>query len=254
MKSRGAGTPTPHRMPRPKSVNQSYDFSLENSRIFNTLHKENPRKIKFDPDAVPYPAFDVHICREEINRLASAVANEVLLENKIMRDDWRKAKKSLDFQYVTELKENDRINNELQTNFKWVKENREREERIEERRRKDEEFYAAKEAKEQLEREARRKERDDLEREKNKYLANQEVNEYKKQLKKFEKSQERDSFIEFVDVFKQKNTQEKTREEREREFEYAQVLSGKWLKLHQDEQQVKENIDIAQKLIQGSWH
>ena len=250
-KTREAGTPTPHRITRPQSMNQSYDFSLDNSRIFNTLHKERPTKIKFDPDSVPIPAFDINICREEINRIASSVANEVLLENKIMREDWRNAKKSLDFQYIADLKENDRFNKELQINFKCMKENRERSERIEERRRKDEDFYAAKEAKERLEAEARKKERDDLERDKSKYLANQEVNEYKRQVRRFERSQERESFIEFVDVFKQRNTQEKTREEREREFEYAQVLSGKWIKLHQNEQQVKENIDIVQKLIRG---
>lgn len=246
-KSRNTATPTPQRRIRPKSVNQSFDFRLDSSKMFAFKTTEN--KVKFDPEAVPLAVFDINACREEVNRLSSQLTNDVLLENKIMRDDWRSAKKSVDFQYFTELKENDRLNNDLRKNFQNFQKKKEKNEKIMERRRKEEEFFASKEAKLKLEREAKVQERDDLQREKSKFLRKQEEKEYKKQLKKFEQSQERESFFEFIDAFKQKSLQEKTREVLERDFDYAQEIGGKWVNLHNSDQKVLENIQVVERLV-----
>ena len=155
----------------------------------------------------------------------------------------------MDFQNDFEIKENNRFYNQLQTNFKNFKENKARNEKIEARKRKEEEFLAAKEAKLKLEMEVRQKALDDLERERIKFIKKQEEIKNKKEQEKQEKLQERESFIEFMDVVKYQMVQEKTREEKEREFEYAQELSAKWLRLHSYEQQVKEKIQIAEKLV-----
>src|SRR5574343_307812 len=63
-----AGKSTPSRMSRPRSVNQSYDFALDSSKMFN---QPDLSKSKFFPSAIPSPTFDINICREEISRLKS---------------------------------------------------------------------------------------------------------------------------------------------------------------------------------------
>ena len=104
---------------------------------------------------------------------------------------------------------------------------KEKENKREERKRKDEEFLAAKEAKLKLEIEAKKQKNDDLRREKEKIIQKQHLELYKKQVKKCEDLLERQSFLEFFDVVKQKCLENQLREAREREFEYAQLLGGK---------------------------
>ena len=83
-KKREAKSPALYRVSRPKSVNQSYDLSLNSSKMFTIACEP---KTKFDPEAVPSPVFDIHACKEEINRLNSQVTVGILLENQLMRSD-----------------------------------------------------------------------------------------------------------------------------------------------------------------------
>ena len=82
-KPRAVVTPTPQRPLRPKSVNYSFDFSLDTSKMFTA----GVEKSKFYPEAIPSPTFDIHACREEINRISLQLTNGTLLEHKIMRND-----------------------------------------------------------------------------------------------------------------------------------------------------------------------
>jgi hypothetical protein len=243
---RHLNTPTPHRLARPSSVNQSYDFSINTSKMFITGCLN---KAKFEPEAIPFASFDLNACRDEINRLGTQVQSEVLLENKMMRGDWIKAKKSIDAQFSNEIKQHNIFNNQIQLNFKNHIEDKEKNAKIKERQRKNEEYLAIKEAKSKLEMEQKKQKLDDLERDRERFVKKQELLQNKIQQKKDEKNQERQSFLEFIDVFKQKATEEQIRENREREFEYAQGLGAKWIKLVHQDQVTKENIQVIEKLI-----
>ena len=242
VKKRSTGTPTP----RPKSLNQSIDFSLNNSKMFS---KATLGKPKFCPEAIPSPIFDVNVCREEISRLQSQVKGESLLESKIMRDDWRRAKKSMEVRTLNEIRNHSNFNTNQQLVFGQFMENKFRQARLEERQRKEEEYLACKEVKLKQELNEKQKNNDDLQRNRSRSLQKQEIRREKSEALRNEKNVERESFFDFVDVVKQRDYEDKKREELERKFEYASSLSGSWLKLNKKSQEVKENINIIGKLI-----
>jgi hypothetical protein len=237
-------TPTPNRT-KPRS-SQSVDFSLNTSKMFEQAEFGAS---KFSPLAVPSPGFDVHACRSEIARLEADLNNSLLFEHKLMRDDWRRAKRSLDQQTLIEIQQHCNFNNQLSANFESLRQLKAKEEKVRDRIRKEEDFQARKEAKLMMEIEMRKQRSDDLEREKERFLINQEVCRGRKQVMKTENQDSRDSFREFVGAVKQRKRTEQLREIREREFEYAQGLGAKWIRLNAESQHVKENIEIVAKMI-----
>ncbi|OMJ80974.1 hypothetical protein SteCoe_18683 [Stentor coeruleus] len=239
-------TPTPYRVTRPCSVSQIIDFSLNSSNMFSkpVLNKE-----KFSPSSIPTAKFDVRACREEISRLESQLNSSYFIENKLMRDDWKKAKQSIDFQNENEIKEHMSFSIKQELGFKAFRKNQEKYAKIQERKRKEEEFQAAKEAKLKLEAEARKQESDDLLREKNRHRNIQYMIENKRQQRKNEKEQDRESYKDYVGVLKESLRKEQTRLNKERNFDYAQEIAAKWIKLHYSDQQVKENLQVVDKLL-----
>ncbi|OMJ90721.1 hypothetical protein SteCoe_6897 [Stentor coeruleus] len=245
-KLRQSTTPIPQRNARPHSENQSMDFTLNSSKMFT---KADFVREKFSPDGIPTPKFDVHACREEINRLESEINSSFLFESKLMREDWRKAKHSVDLQTQNEVREHMSFNTQMNMNFKSFQDNQVKYCKISERKMIENEFQAAKEVKLKLEIENRKKMHDDLMREKNKHLQRQDALEQRRQQRKNEKEQERESFKEFVGVLKENMRREQMRCNKERDFGYAQEVGAKWMKLHSVDKQVKENLQIVDKLI-----
>lgn len=231
---------------RPRSVNQSYDFSLDSSNMFR---KPTKTASKFFSSAVPSPHFDVQICKEEINRLESQLSHNELLQSRMMRKEWRLAQKSLDLKAQQDEKSHLEYIKKQDQDFRKIKEEKTREAKLKERMWREEEFRADKAVKLAKEREEKRRKIDDLLREKNRYLNNQENNENKKITDKEEKSDKRNSFIEFVQATKIIQNDEKVKEIKEREFEYAQSLGAKWLRLKYKDDELKENLDILNRLI-----
>jgi hypothetical protein len=206
-------------------------------------------KSKFFPSAVPSPTFDVHICREEISRLESQLNHSQMLETRIMRNDWRSAQKSMDHLALSEIQSHNKQNLKDDQEFRAFQEDQRKSLQIAERKWKEEEFRAFKAVKLEQEQLEKKKAYDDLLREKNKFLHNQECGEQKKNKVKSEKSEKRHSFKAYIRAVREKETSEKVREVREREFEYAQYLGAKWLNLKQKDQEVKENISILARLV-----
>jgi len=133
--------------------------------------------------------------------------------------------------------------------FRVLKEERTKEAKQKERMWKEEEFRAYKEAKLKQEREEGKRRYDDLLREKNRFLNNQENNENMRVKVREERSDKRNDFIEFVQAGKAIESDEKVRELRERNFEYAQGLGAKWLGLKYKDDELKENLEILNKLM-----
>lgn len=231
---------------RPHSVNQSYDFSLDCSNMF---HNPSKTKSKFFSSAVPSPKFDVQICKEEIFRLQSQLSHNELLQSRMMRSEWRAAQRSMDIKCLKDQKSDLEYKKKQEQEFRIVKEEKTKEAKLKERMWKEEEFRAHKEAKLIQEREERKRKYDDLLREKNRFLNNQENNENKKVKAKEEKLDKRNDFIEFVQAEKIIEDDEKVRELRERKFEYAQSLGAKWLRLKYKDDELKENLEILNKLM-----
>jgi hypothetical protein len=239
-------TPTPYRATRPCSVSQIIDFSLNSSNMFS---KPSLNKEKFSPSSIPTAKFDVRACREEISRLESQLNTSYFIENKLMRDDWRKAKQSIDFQSQNEINEHMSFSTKQELGLKAFRKNQEKYAKIQERKRKEEEFQAAKEAKLKLEIDARKQESDDLLREKIKHKNFQNTLENKRQQMKNEKEQDRESFKDYVGVLKESLRKEQARLNKERDFDYAQELGAKWIKLHISDQKAKENLQVVDKLL-----
>lgn len=204
---------------------------------------------KFFSSAVPSPKFDVQICKDEITRLQSQLSHNELLQSRMMRKDWRLAQKSMDLKAQQDEKSHIEYKKKQEQDFRKAKDEKTREARLKERVWREEEFRADKAVKLAKEREEKRRKIDDLLREKSKYLNNQENNENKKMVDKEEKSDKRNSFIEFVQASKVIRNDEKVRENKEREFEYAQSLGAKWLRLKYKDEELKENLDILNRLI-----
>ena len=237
---------TPSHNNRPRSVNQSYDFALDSSKMFN---QPDLTKSKFFPSAVPSPTFDVHICREEISRLESQLNKSQLLESRIMKNDWRSAQKSMDQQALQEIRDHNERNLKAESEFQVLKAEKLCQEKLNERRWRDEEFQAYKAVKLSQEMHEKKKVYDELLREKGKFLHSQEVQEFKRNLAKREGCERRNSFKAYIRAVKDKEVSEKVREIREREFEYAQYLGAKWLSLKYKDQEVKENISVLSRLV-----
>ena len=240
------GKSTPSRANRPRSVNQSYDFALDSSKMFN---QPDLSKSKFFPSAVPSPTFDVHICREEIYRLESQLNKSQILESRIMKNDWRSAQKSIDQQALQEIRNHNEQNLRAESEFQALKAEETSKAKLNERRWRDEEFQAYKAVKLSREMQEKKKAHDDLIREKGKFLHSQEVQEHRRSQIRQEGSEKRNSFQAYIRAVKDREMSDKVREVKEREFDYAQYLGARWLSLKYKDQELKENISVLSRLV-----
>ena len=241
-----SGKSTRSQVNRPRSVNQSYDFALDSSKMFN---QPDLSKSKFFPSAIPSPTFDINICREEISRLKSQLNQSQILESQIMKNDWRSAQKSLDQQALQEIRNHNEHRTRAESDFRAFEAEKSRQARIDERKWREEEFQAFKAAKLSLEMQEKKKNNDDLLREKGKFLYSQEVQDYKRNQVKHENKEKRNSFKAYIRAIKDKEISDKVREIKEREFECAQLLGAKWLSLKLKDREVKENISVLSRLV-----
>ncbi|OMJ68823.1 hypothetical protein SteCoe_33617 [Stentor coeruleus] len=203
-----------------KKNKSSQDFN--NSKSFSS-----PSKSRFDHSLLPVSNFDMSSYQADISRFQSQQKKDEMAEKKIMWDEWVNAKKCMKNEEIKEIMAHEvemttqklelkKMMEDIEKNKKWV-----------ERKDKDEEFLALKEAKEKLIKKEKKKDADfmRIEREKNAYK--QKILEENKERIRIDQEEKRKYFLESLAAAKRMKEEEQARLKKEIQFEQAQEMFGR---------------------------
>ncbi|OMJ75197.1 hypothetical protein SteCoe_25709 [Stentor coeruleus] len=194
----------------------------ENSKIYST-----PCKSRLDYSAVPVANVDIKACQAEILRYKSQQRKDMLAEKKIMRDEWVNAKKRRKDEVEKETFSHEEQMTLSRLELKKMIKDNERTKKILERKDREDEFLALKEAKIALNCREKRRDNEMINNEREKSLKRQREVEENRQKSRNDKEERRKYFLESVAAAKRAREEEEERLKKESKFEYSQEVFGR---------------------------
>jgi hypothetical protein len=213
------------------------------TRSLQIANCSSPGKSRLNPSAIPVATVDVKACQAEIARYKLQQRKDMLAEKKMMADEWNNAKKMRKDEIEREVFSHEEQMTINKIEFKRMIEDEERMRKIQERKDRDEEFLALKEAKIRMGLEEKEREAEFLRREREKSMKKQREIEDKKEKIRIEREEKRKYFVEAVETAKKAEEDEEIRLKKENEFEYAQKISGNRELCYQSSLMQKSSLD-----------
>lgn len=187
----------------------------------------SPNKSRLEWASVPEMPVDVRACYDDISRYQSECKRQLLAEKRIMHEEWTQAKKQANQAEFKKFQDHEIFITTSRLQYKEYCHLQLKEKKSIETMEKIQEFYALKEAKQLLKEQEKQKETQYLKDELEKAQLRKELELDKKELLRLEQEEKRKAFIEFNEVKKNVENDEKKRESRENEFLLAQEAAGK---------------------------
>lgn len=204
-----------------KKKNKSFQ-DFDNSKSFSS-----PSKSRFDHSLLQVTNVDISSYKAEISRFQSQQKKDEMAEKKIMWDEWVNAKKRRENEEIKEIMAHEEEMTTQKLELKKMMEDIDKTRKWVERKDKDEEFLALKEAKEKLMKMEKQKDEEFMRIEREKNLYKQKIAEENKEKIRIDQEEKRKYFLESLAAAKRMKEEEKARLKKEAQFEQAQEILGR---------------------------
>lgn len=216
----------------------------ENSKVYSS-----PCKSRLDYSAVPIANVDIKACQAEILRYKSQQRKDMLAEKKIMRDEWVNAKKRRQDEVEKESFSHEEQMTLSRLELKKMIEDNEKTRKLLERKDREEEFLALKEAKLALNCRDKKREIEMIKNERDKSLKRQREVEENRQKSRNDREERRKYFLESVAAAKKAKEEEEERLRKESKYEHAQEVFGRKEILYQNSVLQKSALEKVEMIL-----
>jgi hypothetical protein len=222
-KPKSPGKNSAEKTPAGSSQKKNKSFQdFDNSKSFSS-----PSKSRFDHSLLQASNFDISSYKADISRFQSQKKKDEMAEKKIMWDEWVNAKKRRENEEIKEIMAHEEEMTTQKLELKKMMEDIDRTRKWVERKDKDEEFLALKEAKEKLMKKEKQKDADFMRIEREKNLYKQKIVEENKEKIRIDQEEKRKYFLESLAAAKRIKEEENARLKKEAQFEQAQEMFGR---------------------------